>query len=129
VSRAKWLTTAMVVAIHDEVIVEFGGLAGVRDAGLLESAIERARNRHEYDSASDVFALAAALGFGLTKNHAFNDGNKRTALLAMRAFLYLNGQELEPPEKDEVETMVALADGSLDEKTLALWLRRHSSRR
>lgn len=118
----------MVAAIHDEVIVEFGGLAGVRDAGLLESAIDRARNRHEYDATSDLFALAAALGFGLMKNHPFNDGNKRTALLAMRAFLYLNGHELEPPEKDEVETMVALADGSLDEKTLALWLSRHSRR-
>jgi death-on-curing protein len=119
----------MIVAIHDEVLVEFGGLAGVRDAGLLESALDRARNRDEYDAATDVFALAAALGFGLTKSHPFYDGNKRTALLAMRAFLYLNGQELEPPEKDEVETMVALADGSLDEKTLALWLRTHSNHR
>jgi death-on-curing protein len=123
VKRPKWITAAMVAAIHDEAIYEFGGLAGVRDAGLLESAIDRPRNRYAHEPKSTIFHLAAALCHGLTKNHPFIDGNKRTALLATRAFLYLNGGELEPEESDEVATMVALADGSLSEEQLVGWLR------
>jgi death-on-curing protein len=127
VKTPKWLTSAIVTAIHDEAIYEFGGLAGVRDIGLLESALDRPRNRLAYET-GDLFELAATLCVGVTKNHPFIDGYKRTALLATRAFLFLNGFALEPAEEDEVVTMVAVADGSLGEKELGAWLRRNTSR-
>lgn len=119
----RWLSVAMVAAIHDEAIYEFGGLAGIRDPGLLESAVNRPRNVFGYQPSATLFDLAASLGVGLAKNHAFNDGNKRTALLATRAFLFLNGHVLEPREEDEVLTMVAVADGSIDEDVLSAWLK------
>lgn len=124
--RVKWITPAMVIAIHDEAIYEFGGMTGIRDAGLLQSAVDRPRNRLEYEPASTTYQLAAALCHGLTKDHPFIDGNKRAALLATRAFLYLNGVELEPEEADEVATMVALAAGSLSDGSLASWLEANS---
>ena len=124
--EAKWISAAIAIAIHDEAIYEFGGLAGTRDVGLLESALDRPHNLLVYEPGISVFRLAAALCMGIARNHPFNDGNKRTALLATRAFLYLNGQELEPPQADEVATLVAVADGSLDEKALAAWLERYS---
>ena len=126
--RAKWLDVGIVAAIHDEAVYEFGGLGGLRDRGLLESAVDRPRNRLAYEPKSTLFELAAALCFGLVKNHAFTDGNKRTALLATRAFLFLNGFALEPTEEDEVLTLVAVADGALDEQALARWLKTNSTR-
>jgi death on curing protein len=128
VKHPKWLATAVVTAIHDEAIYEFGGLAGIRDFGLLESALDRPRNRLAYEPKSTLFELAATLCVGLAKNHPFIDGNKRTALLATRAFLFLNGDALEPTEEDEVLTMVAVADSSLSEQQLADWLRRSCPR-
>jgi len=128
VKRPKWLTLSMVTAIHDELIYEFGGLAGVRDPGLLESALDRPRNIFAHQPRSSLFKLAAALCIGIAKNHPFNDGNKRTALLAARAFLFLNRYTLEPREDDEVMALVAVADGSLDEEHLADWHKRNSSR-
>jgi death on curing protein len=128
VKHPKWLATAVVTAIHDEAIYEFGGLAGIRDFGLLESALDRPRNRLAYEPKSTLFELAATLCVGLAKNHPFIDGNKRTALLATRAFLFLNGYALEPTEEDEVLTMVAVADSSLSEQQLADWLRRSCPR-
>lgn len=124
--QPKWISTSIATAIHDEAIYEFGGLAGVRDPGLLQSALDRPRNRLAYEPGSSIFGLAAALCVGITKNHPFNDGNKRTALLATRAFLYLNGRELEPAQEDEVATLVAVADGSLSEPALAGWLEPNS---
>jgi death-on-curing protein len=129
VTAPKWVTASIATAIHDEAIYEFGGLAGVRDSGLLQSALDRPRNLFAHEPGSSIFELAAALCVGIAKNHPFHDGNKRTALLATRAFLYLNGQELEPTQADEVSTLVAVADGSLDERRLAEWLKRNSSRR
>jgi death-on-curing protein len=129
VTAPKWVTASIATAIHDEAIYEFGGSAGVRDSGLLQSALDRPRNLFAYEPGSSIFELAAALCIGIAKNHPFHDGNKRTALLATRAFLYLNGQELEPTQADEVSTLVAVADGSLDERRLAEWLKRNSSRR
>ena len=125
----KWLSPALVTAIHGEAIYEFGGLAGVRDQGLLESALDRARNRLAYEPQSSIFELAATLCVGLAKNHPFLDGNKRTALLATRAFLFLNGYVLEPAEQDEVATMVALAEGKLNEAGVAAWLESNISAR
>ena len=125
----KWISTAIATAIHDEAIYEFGGLAGIRDMGLLESALDRPRNLLAHESGASVFRLAAALCVGIAKNHPFNDGNKRTALLVTRAFLYLNAQELEPSQADEVATLVAVDDGSLTEQDLASWLERNSRQR
>jgi death-on-curing protein len=128
VTKPKWITTAIAMAIHDEAIYEFGGTAGLRDPGLLESALDRPRNLLAHKPGSSIFALAATLCVGIAKNHAFNDGNKRTALLVTRAFLYLNGRELEPSQADEVTTLVAVAEGSLGERELAEWLKANSSR-
>ena len=124
----KWLAPALVTAIHDEAIYEFGGLSGIRDTGLLESALDRPRNRLAHEPKTTVFELAASLCFGLAKNHPFVDGNKRTALLAARAFLFVNGHLLEPAEEDEVLTIVAVAEGSVSEPQLAEWLQRNSTR-
>ena len=126
-TEPKWISSAIAIAIHDEAIYEFGGLAGIRDAGLLQSALDRPRNLLAYESRVSIFRLAATLCLGIARNHPFNDGNKRTALLATRAFLYLNGKELEPSQTDEVATIVALADGSLNEVDLAVWLE-HNAR-
>jgi death-on-curing protein len=128
VTDPKWISSRIAIAIHDEAIYEFGGLAGIRDQGLLESALDRPRNLLAYKPRSSLFDLAASLCFGLAKDHPFNDGNKRTALLSTRAFLYLNGQVLEPEQQDEVATMLALADGSLNEQQLSVWLRLNSRR-
>ncbi len=125
-NEPKWISSAIATAIHDEAIYEFGGLAGVRDGGLLESALNRPRNLLAYESRASIFRLAATLCLGIARNHPFNDGNKRTALLATRAFLYLNGRELEPSQTDEVTTIVAVADGSLNEEDLAVWLERNA---
>lgn len=124
----KWLSPALVTAIHDEAVYEFGGLGGIRDEGLLESALDRPKNRLAHAPRSSIFELAATLCVGLAKNHPFIDGNKRTALLATRAFLFLNRYALEPSEQDEVATMVAIADGSLDESAVAAWLEHNSAR-
>jgi len=129
VKPPKWVSAALATAIHDEAIYEFGGLAGLRDSGLLESALDRPRNLRAYEPRSSIFELAAALCVGVARNHPFNDGNKRTALLATRAFLYLNGQELEPSQQDEVATLVAVAQGSLAEPALAAWLKANCRRR
>ena len=126
--KPKWLSRTLVAAIHDEAIYEFGGLRGVRDVGLLESAVARPQNRLAHLPKSTVFELAATLCVGLAKNHPFLDGNKRTALLAARAFLFLNGYAFEPDEADEVATMVAIADSSIDEPVVAAWFKRHSGR-
>lgn len=128
-TEPKWVTARIATAIHDEAIYEFGGLAGIRDHGLLESALDRPRNLLAYEPANSKFELAASLCLGVAKNHPFNDGNKRTALLSTRAFLYLNGRVLEPAQQDEVATMLAVADGSLNEQQLAVWLRLNSQRK
>jgi death-on-curing protein len=129
VTGPKWITAAIATAIHDEAIYEFGGLSGVRDQGLLESALDRPRNLFAYEPKSSLYELAAVLCVGIAKNHPFNDGNKRTALLATRAFLFLNGQALEPSQLEEVNTLVAVAEGSVGEHDLATWLDANSSRR
>ncbi len=124
----KWISTAIATAIHDEAVYEFGGLAGIRDIGLLESALDGPRKLLAYEPRTSVFRLAPALCVGIAKNRPFNDANKRTALLVTRAFLYLNKQEFEPSQADEVNALVAVADGSLPEQELAIWLERNSQR-
>lgn len=126
-TEPKWITLGIATAIHDEAIYEFGGLPGIRDEGLLESALDRPRNLLSYEPDSSIFRLAAVLCIGIARNHPFLDGNKRTALLATRAFLFLNGYELEPQQDDEVTTLVAVAEGSFDETALESWLSTHSA--
>jgi len=125
VKSPKWLTTAMVVAIHDEAIYTFGGLGGIRDRGLLEGALGRPRNTGAYTASATIFDLAASLGVGIARDHAFVDGNKRTALLATRAFLFLNGHTFEPDEHDEVMTMLRVATGELAQDAFALRLQKN----
>lgn len=125
--QPKWVTVAIATAIHDEALYEFGGLPGVRDQALLESALDRPRNLLGYEPDSSLYQLAASLCIGIAKNRPFNDGNKRTALLATRAFLFLNGYALEPRQDDEVATLVAVAAGSLDDDELGSWLERNST--
>ena len=125
--QPKWLTLEMIVAIHDEALHYFGGLEGIRDRTLLESAIDKPRNKIAYEPQSSLYDLAATLGVGLARNHAFVDGNKRTALLATRAFLYLNDCVLEPTEEDEVIMMVGVATGAVVETDFAVWLQKNSN--
>ena len=100
-----------------------GGMPGVRDEDALESALARGRQRLAYEPASDLCALAAALGYGIARNHPFNDGNKRVAFVIMIVFLGLNGLDMDAPEADVVTTILDLAAGTLSEEDLAAWLR------
>lgn len=117
----------MVEAMQRDLHAQFGGGAGVRDRGLLESALARARQLHAYEADADLASLAAAYGFGVARNHPFVDANKRTALMAMYTFLAINGVELDAPEAEAVRMMLDLAAGKLTETELADWLRRNSA--
>jgi len=120
----RLLTLDAVLAIHRRQIAEHGGEAGLRDLGLLESALSRPRNIIAYAEKADTAALAAAYAFGIAKNHPFLDGNKRTALVVMRTFLILNGADIDASQQDKYQTILALADGRLTEPDLAEWIRK-----
>ena len=120
-AEPKWLTMRMVLAIHDEQLAVFGGAQGLRDAGLLDSALAKARNRYEYERDAGIFRLAAAYCTGIVRNHPF-DGNKRTGLLSLHAFLALNGYRFRPAQEDEVEIILGLAAGEVAETGLARWI-------
>jgi len=111
--------------LQQELIREHGGAYGVRDDGMVESALSRARNRWSYEPRTDLPALAAAYGFGLAKNHGYVDGNKRIAFMAMYVFLGLNGRDLDIPEPAAVAVMTDLAAGEFSEEELAAWVREH----
>ena len=121
-----WILESTIRAIHAEQLAEHGGAAGVRDDALLESALARPRQLAAYGD-PDAPALAASYGFGLAKNHAFVDGNKRTAFVAVELFLALNGRTLDASDAECVVAMLALAAGDLDEAAFADWLRRHGA--
>ena len=121
----RWLAAVHVLAIHSGQIQAHGGSLGLRDRGLLESALERPRNRFHYETKPDLASLAAAYGFGIAKNHPFVDGNKRVAFQAMYLFLGLNGLRIDASEEQVVATILSLATGELDEPGLAAWLREH----
>ncbi len=118
-----WLEPRLVLTMHEEQIREHGGGYGVRDQGLMESALARPQQAFHYGDQVDLFSLAAAYGHGIAKNHPFVDGNKRTAFQCMFVFLMLNGFEINATEVDAVVTMLGVADGSLSEKDLAAWLK------
>jgi len=119
-----WLNPGVMLAVHDEQLAEHGGAAGMRDAGLFESALARPRNLAHYGQ-PDVADLAAAYGCGIARNHPFIDGNKRTAFVAVELFSMLNGHDLVASDADSVVTMLAVASGAMDEATFAQWLRAH----
>ena len=121
-AEPRWLDMDVALAIHDRQLAEHGGGTGVRDSGMLESALARPINAWAY-GADDPAALAAAYAFGIARNHPFVDGNKRTAWVAARLFLALNGCELQFDATDAVRTMLALAAGELSEEELADWFR------
>lgn len=121
----KWLRTDAVLAMHKRQIAEHGGGDGVRDLGLPESALARPQNVAAYEPDSDLPRLAASYGFGIAKNHPFVDGNKRTALVATRTFLVLNGFNIRATPADKYITFLKLAEGTLSEDELAAWLRDH----
>ena len=118
-----WLTRTMVEAAQADQIREHGGQHGLRDDGLLESALARPQHVWSYEANADLASLAAEYGFGLAKNHAFLDGNKRIAFVATNIFLILNGHEIEAAEPEVVDTMLRVADGRLSRDRFAEWIR------
>ena len=117
-----WLTRQMVVAIHDEQLTIHGGASGLRDEGMLRSALERPINKWRYEQ-SDMAELAAAYAFGLAKNHAFVDGNKRIAFMAMMGFLLKNGVAFAPAPAHATAMILSLAAGEVSEESLTRWIR------
>ena len=118
----RWIKDSSVLAIHDEQIAEHGGLVGVRDLPLLLSALARPQNLVAYGN-PDIADLAASYAIGIARNHAFLDGNKRTAWVVAETFLLKNGYELIARDEDGVTTMLAVAEGSMAEPEFAIWLR------
>jgi len=125
-AAVRFLSPRAVCVLHRESLAEHGGIDGVRDEGLLQSALHRCVNKAAYEPDSTIPELAASLAYGLAMNHPFNDGNKRTAFVAVELFLALNGHDLVADDADCVLTMLAVAAGSLDEPGFAAWLRTHS---
>lgn len=121
-SEPVWLTADLVIAIHEEQLRIFGGPAGLRDRGMLESALGRPVNKWSYGE-SDLAALAASYAFGIARNHPFVDGNKRAALLSLVTFLGLNGIHFVADEAETVVIIRDLAAGEVDEDGLARWIR------
>lgn len=117
-----WLTRQMIVAIHDEQLAIHGGASGLRDKGMLESALDRPKNKWSYENA-DLAELAAAYAFGIARNHPFVDGNKRTSLLALYTFLGVNGIEFVVPEAEAAAMILSLAAGEVSEQSLVRWIR------
>ena len=121
-----WIRKEDVIARHDVLVEDYGGLKGVRDGSALESALERPRNRHFYDAEADIFDLAAEYGFGIVRNHPFADGNKRTALLLMKWFIEGNGYVITASDDSQIEMVLDVAPGRMNKDELASWLRRNS---
>jgi death-on-curing protein len=121
-SRIEWLSLQVVLAIHDEQLVAHGGSGGLRDAALLESALNRPLNKWNYENA-ELPELAAAYAYGIARNHPFVDGNKRTSLLVQYTFLGINGVDFIVPEADAAAMILALAAGEVSEESLARWIR------
>lgn len=119
-----WIESALIHTVHDEQLAEHGGGAGVRDLNLLESALARPQQL-ENDGTPDAADLAASYGYGISRNHPFIDGNKRTGFVAMELFLALNDFELTATDADCVVTMLSVAAGDIDEAAFAAWVRQH----
>lgn len=125
-SEPVWVRRDVLELLHSESIAEHGGADGLRDEGLFESALACPRNLFAYENVDDIVRLAASYAFGLAKNHAFVDGNKRIAFIACGLFLRLNGMRLVADQADATMTILSLASGAPDETQLADWIRRNS---
>ena len=121
-SEPEWLDVNIMLDVHAEQLALFGGPDGVRDSGLLESALARPINKFAYGE-TDLASLAAADGFGIAKNHPFVDGNKRAAFAAIMVFLGLNGIDFAPPPEEATVMILSVAAGEVDEERLARWIR------
>ncbi len=121
----RWVPKGTVFGIHPKSLAAFGGAEGMRDEGLLESALARPENLSAYGD-PDAFDLAAAYAFGIVRNHPFVDGNKRSAFVTAALFLELNGHSLEASEPEATAAMLAFASGEVSEPDFALWLKTHS---
>ena len=122
-SEPKWLERTAVLAMHARQLAEHGGGEGVRDMGLLESALQRPRNKMAYGE-PDICDLAASYAYGIARNHPFVDGNKRTALVASRTFLLINGYQINASKEDRLTIFLGLAAGDVSEDSLAAWFRK-----
>jgi death on curing protein len=127
-TEPRWASQRALESLHSVSAAAFGGPAGVRDKGLLESAVAAPRNRFLHDPEADLAALAAAYGFALARNHPFVDGNKRISLLAIGLFLKLNDFTLAVEQVDAFNVIMRLAAGQLPEDELASWIRQHVSK-
>jgi death on curing protein len=122
VTEPRWLDTNIILDVHAEQLALFGGADGVRDLGLLESALARPLNKYSYGE-NDLAALAAAYAFGIARNHAFVDGNKRAAFASIIVFLGLNGIDFDVPPEQATAMIMSLAAGEVSEESLARWIR------
>lgn len=121
-TEPTWLDRAILEALHADQVMEHGGGAGIRDEGMLESALARPRQKWHYEPSTDLATLAASYALGIAKNHPVIDGNKRAALVAAYTFLAINRFELEAPEPEAVTAILGTADGSVSEHDLASWI-------
>ena len=124
-----WINRTVLLHLHSASLAEFGGSAGIRDVGLLESALARPVNRWNYQSKADIPDLAASYGYGLAKNHAFVDGKKRASFHAVILFLQLNGFELTAEIIECIQVMLSVASGELSEVQFAAWIRANCKKR
>lgn len=118
-----WLDRDLVLLLHDDILAATGGAAGVRDEGLLDSALAQPLNRFAYEGLTDLIELAATYAVAIASNHPFIDGNKRSAFMALGLFLEDNGLRLEAAADDATDTMMAVAQGDVTIEDVALWLR------
>jgi len=118
----QWISKKAFLLLHEESLAEFGGARGVRDEGLLDSALARPQNVYAYKPESTLADLAAAYAFGLAGNHPFVDGNKRAAFLSIGLFLAINGHSFQPDQVDATHFMWALASGDVEEADLSAWI-------
>ena len=120
-----WIDKRALLLLHKESLAQFGGAGGLRDGGLLNSALASPVNKHTYEGCNDLAVLAAAYGFGLARNHPFVDGNKRAVFLAVGMFLAMNGHRVAAKPVDAIEAILALASGNMDEAQFADWIKTH----
>jgi death-on-curing protein len=118
----QWISAELALAIHQRQLAEHSGLSGIRDKGLLDSALARPQNLHAYGE-NNLYALAAAYGFGIARNHPFNDGNKRTAYVVTRLFLKLHDNDMPGTPENRVRIFEQLAAGNISEPELVAWLK------
>jgi death on curing protein len=123
-----WVEKEALLLLHTKGLARFGGIEGIRDEGLLDSALARPRNAFHYDRLNDIAGLSASYAFGLAKNHPFADGNKRAAFMAVGLFLGVNGWELNAEPVDAIRAVMALAGSEIGEGEFAAWLRLHIKR-